>query len=128
MQPAQLNRPRQFAAAIDALPLTIVFNLPLQKGDQPWPNFPAEAVGIDDSVATRLHRRPFGLTRREREVWTLLAFRLTDQEIADRLSISRRTVESHVSHILAKLDVCNRYQAGAAARSLGHAWQRLEDH
>ena len=49
--------------------------------------------------------RGVGLTRREREVLALLSFRQTDQEIADRLAISRRTASSHVAHILEKLAV-----------------------
>jgi len=60
-----------------------------------------------------------GLTRREREVLALLSSRQTDQEIADRLSISRRTASNHVANILEKLDARNRREAGAAAQSLG---------
>ena len=59
--------------------------------------------------------RGVGLTRREREVLALLSVRQTDQEIADRLAISRRTASSHVAHILEKLAVRNRREAGAAA-------------
>jgi DNA-binding CsgD family transcriptional regulator len=59
------------------------------------------------------------LTRREREVLGLLLYRLTDQEIADRLLISRRTASTHVARILAKLGVRNRREAAVAAFSLG---------
>jgi DNA-binding CsgD family transcriptional regulator len=61
--------------------------------------------------------RGVGLTRREREVLALLSVRQTDQEIADRLTISRRTASSHVAHILEKLAVRNRREAGAAAKA-----------
>jgi len=61
--------------------------------------------------------RGVGLTRREREVLALLSVRQTDQEIADRLAISRRTASSHVAHILEKLAVRNRREAGAAAKA-----------
>jgi DNA-binding CsgD family transcriptional regulator len=61
--------------------------------------------------------RRVGLTRREREVLALLTFRQTDQEIADRLAISRRTASSHVANILKKLAVRNRREAGAAAKA-----------
>ena len=45
------------------------------------------------------------LTKREREVLTLLCQRLTDLEIAEQLFISPRTVMTHVSRIIAKLGV-----------------------
>jgi DNA-binding CsgD family transcriptional regulator len=61
----------------------------------------------------------FDLTRREREVLTLLCQRLTDPEIADRLFVGRRTVETHVANILGKLAVPNRREATALAARLG---------
>jgi NarL family two-component system response regulator LiaR len=51
------------------------------------------------------------LTARELEVLTLMVAGLTNPEIADRLTISRATASSHVSHILQKLDVSNRAEA-----------------
>ena len=59
------------------------------------------------------------LTPRELEVLPLLAEGLRNAEIADRLVISPKTVDHHVSSILRKLDVTNRGQAGAAAARLG---------
>lgn len=53
----------------------------------------------------------FGLTDREEEVFHLLARRLSDKEIADELSISARTVNRHVSNLLAKLEVSTRREA-----------------
>ena len=55
------------------------------------------------------------LTRREREVLALLIKGLTNQEIAARLEISYSTAKTHVSHILAKLEVSNRGEAIALA-------------
>jgi predicted ATPase/DNA-binding CsgD family transcriptional regulator len=49
-----------------------------------------------------------GITRREREVWSLVAAHLTNQEIADRLHLSVRTVESHVSSLIGKLQLADR--------------------
>jgi DNA-binding CsgD family transcriptional regulator len=48
------------------------------------------------------------LTSREREIADLVATGLTNQEIASRLFLSRRTVESHVARIFTKLDVRSR--------------------
>ncbi|MEU4426057.1 LuxR C-terminal-related transcriptional regulator [Actinoplanes sp. NPDC024001] len=58
------------------------------------------------------------LTRRECEVAVLVADGLTNQQIADRLVIGRRTANTHVEHILTKLDFTSRTQiaAWAAAR------------
>ena len=51
------------------------------------------------------------LMPREREVLELLTDSHTDQEIADALVLSVRTVESHVAHILQKLGARNRREA-----------------
>jgi DNA-binding CsgD family transcriptional regulator len=56
---------------------------------------------------------PAGLTAREVEVLRLVAAGLTNAEIADRLSLSVRTVTTHLTHIYTKLDVSTR---GAAIR------------
>jgi DNA-binding CsgD family transcriptional regulator/tetratricopeptide (TPR) repeat protein len=58
--------------------------------------------------------QPFGLTRREAEVAELLTQGLTDSEIAERLVISRRTAEHHVSAVLAKVGVDSRRDLAAA--------------
>lgn len=59
------------------------------------------------------------LTQREIEVLYHVARGFTDQEIADQLYLSRRTVSSHVSSILGKLAVSNRRDAVAAAFRIG---------
>ncbi len=55
------------------------------------------------------------LTRREREVLQLIAVGCSNQEIADRLYISVRTVKSHVTNIFTKLDLASRAAAVAYA-------------
>jgi DNA-binding CsgD family transcriptional regulator/tetratricopeptide (TPR) repeat protein len=54
---------------------------------------------------------PAGLTAREAEVLTHLAEGLTNAQIAERLVLSQRTVDHHVSSVLAKFGVDNRADA-----------------
>ncbi len=67
--------------------------------------------------ATRAH--PLGLTRREREVLDLICARHTNAEIAGKLFISVKTVDHHVSAVLAKLDAPTRRAAATRAAKLG---------
>jgi DNA-binding CsgD family transcriptional regulator/tetratricopeptide (TPR) repeat protein len=62
---------------------------------------------------------PAGLTERQVDVLTELARGLTNAEIADRLVVSVRTVDHHVSAVLGKLGVSSRREAAATARALG---------
>ena len=68
-------------------------------------------------------RRPENrsLTDREVEVLRLVAQGHSNQEIAHQLTISEATVRTHVSNILAKLDLCSRTQAALYALRQGHA-------
>jgi DNA-binding CsgD family transcriptional regulator/tetratricopeptide (TPR) repeat protein len=52
--------------------------------------------------------RVLGVTVREHEVLTLVAAKLTNREISDQLVVSRRTVDTHVSNLLAKTGQPNR--------------------
>ena len=69
---------------------------------------------------------PFGLTNRQMEIlrllivahlrWACNAEKLTNGQIAERLTISAKTVDHHVSAILAKLAVASRAEAADVAR------------
>ncbi|MDL4774614.1 LuxR C-terminal-related transcriptional regulator [Actinomadura xylanilytica] len=59
------------------------------------------------------------LTRREAEVAGLVAEGLPNREIAERLGIAKRTADSHVEHILAKLGFASRIQIAVWAERRG---------
>jgi two-component system, NarL family, response regulator LiaR len=59
------------------------------------------------------------LTTRELEIFALLASGETNQQIADKLSLSTHTIRNHVKNILAKLQLDNRIQAAAHAVRTG---------
>jgi NarL family two-component system response regulator LiaR len=84
-----------------------------------------EAV-IHPRIATRLIHElsgarsetlnPFAeLTEREMEVLRLIAAGMANQEIAERLVVSEKTVKGHVSNILGKLHLADRTQAAVFA-------------
>lgn len=58
---------------------------------------------------------PFDLTMRELDIITLVAVGLSNAAIAERLSLSTRTVTTHVEHIMQKLGAASRTAAAAAA-------------
>jgi len=62
---------------------------------------------------------PLGLTRREREVLGLICAGHTNAEIATKLFISAKTVDHHVSAVLAKLGTPTRQAAATRAAQLG---------
>ena len=63
-----------------------------------------------------------GVSEREAEVLALVGEHLTNAEIAGRLFISVRTVESHVSSLLRKLEVTDRRALADLAAALAGRW------
>lgn len=64
---------------------------------------------------------PAELTRRQREVSTLIQEGLQNREIAERLGISLHTVRRHVEALLKRLDVPTRSSAAVLLRQVEHA-------
>jgi DNA-binding CsgD family transcriptional regulator/tetratricopeptide (TPR) repeat protein len=75
------------------------------------------SIPVGARSSTRAH--PSGLTRRESEVLELIARGGTNADIAESLFISQKTVDHHVSAILAKLGTSTRVEAAAEAGRLG---------
>lgn len=82
-------------------------------------------VQLSPKAAARLIREvrapesPEVLTERETEVLRLLAKGLSNKEIAQTLVIGEKTVKTHVSNILSKLNVSSRTQAALYAARIG---------
>jgi DNA-binding CsgD family transcriptional regulator/tetratricopeptide (TPR) repeat protein len=73
---------------------------------------------IPQGPRSETRANPAGLTNRQVEVLGLMAQGLSNGEIADRLYISKKTTEHHVSAVLAKLGATTRAKAIARAESL----------
>ena len=95
---------QQVLAAFDSLAVLAAARIPSQDSK-------GGVVGPDTRAET--------LTNREIDVLILLAERLSDKEIAQRLVLSPETIKKHTAHIYRKLGVDNRRAAAAQARRLG---------
>jgi DNA-binding NarL/FixJ family response regulator len=98
---------RLLAAELEALARRARIELPVASSQ---PHDPAQQLPDEPD--------PFRLTRREREVLTLVSEGRTNRQIAERLYISDKTASVHVSNILTKLGVTNRGEAAAVAHRL----------
>lgn len=85
----------------------------------------AGQVQLSPKAAARLMREvrapesPESLTERETEVLRLVASGMSNKEIAQALVIGEKTVKTHVSNILSKLNVASRTQAALYAARIG---------
>jgi DNA-binding NarL/FixJ family response regulator len=85
----------------------------------------AGQVQLSPKAAARLMKEvrapenPEPLTERETEVLRLLAQGFSNKEIAQQLVIGEKTVKTHVSNILSKLNVVSRTQAALYAARIG---------
>lgn len=82
------------------------------------PEVAAYLLDIDEDIAagSSIER----LTPREREVVNLIARGYSYRETANRLSISVKTLESHMGHIFEKLSVASRHELAALAYEEGY--------
>jgi DNA-binding CsgD family transcriptional regulator len=85
----------------------------------------AGARGLARGPRPATKANPLGLTPRQYEILLLLAAGLRNTEIADRLSTTAKTVDHHVSAVLAKLAVRSRAEAVSRAHQLGMIPQAL---
>ncbi len=67
----------------------------------------------------RMTEEPVKLTKREVEVLSLVIEGHPSKEVADKLFVSKRTVDFHLANIYDKLQVTNRVQAFRQATRLG---------
>ena len=91
---------------------------------------PAIARKVLDRLTTSGHEMrgavsPQDLSEREMEVLKLAATGISNQEIAKRLFLSRRTVQAHLVNIFRKLDVGSRTEA--ILQALRRGWFSLDD-
>lgn len=83
-------------------------------------------LSAGDAVAAAMSRRPSwrpatgwgSLTPAERDVVALVADGLTNQQVAERLVISRRTVQTHLTHVFAKLGIRSRTELASMAAAI----------
>jgi non-specific serine/threonine protein kinase len=78
----------------------------------------AVAYALSKEDAATADKPPPSLTRREREVATLVAQGCTNRQIATRLFVSERTVETHVANALSKLNLHSRKQVASRLDTL----------
>ncbi|MFN2465470.1 MAG: LuxR C-terminal-related transcriptional regulator, partial [Candidatus Dormibacteria bacterium] len=81
--------------------------------EEVWARFPP--------AGQRTARAPAALSKRELEVAGLVASGMTSRAIAEKLFLSERTVETHLTHIMTKLSVNSRAQVAAWVASRGAA-------
>jgi DNA-binding NarL/FixJ family response regulator len=95
---------------LDARPLATVVRRRLRElGVTRIPRGPVDETRIN----------PAGLTARQVDVLRLLGQGYTNAQIASRLVVSVRTVDSHVAAVLGKLGAASRHEAASRAAELG---------
>jgi two-component system, NarL family, response regulator LiaR len=116
VEPAELARAVRSACVDEAMidPTVAARLLHTLSSERP-PAGPAGALTDDDGDG----RGAAHLTRRERQVWELIALGRSNKRIALELGVAEKTVKTHVGHLLAKLGVADRTQAALLAVQRG---------
>lgn len=104
---------------IEAVQEVLAGRLAVPRGLTPFGSA-AEAYRSRETPQRRIgsQQDPFGLTRRQRDVLTLLADGLSNREIAQALHIAEPTAKIHVSALMRTLNVRNRTEAAVLAKDL----------
>ncbi|MFO8036695.1 MAG: response regulator transcription factor [Anaerolineales bacterium] len=114
--------------ATSYLPKTVGLNELLEalrktnRGESVLP--PSVASIVVRHLSGQLDRKEEPLTDREIDVLTLAAKGLTNKDIAQKLHLSPRTIEAHLTHIYKKLEVGSRTEAAMLAQKKG--WISLD--
>jgi len=91
------------------------------------PGIAKRVLGYFSAARTTVPSRVFPeLSERERELLALIARGRSNQEIADQLGLTLKTVRNHVSNIFSKLQVADRAQAVLRAREAGLGYSETE--
>ena len=112
--PAQALTLLASEASEDVLAAIVILDRTGAVGLLPFARARLRGLGVASVPRGRTRRtraNPAGLTDRQFEVLRLMAANLSNQAIADRLVLSRKTVEHHVGAVLAKLGAASRAEA-----------------
>jgi DNA-binding NarL/FixJ family response regulator len=113
-----LREPRPYRPAFDGDAAVATIREEVRKG-----RLDGDAVtAVLTAAGHRVRRRaalPAGLTRREVDILVLLARGFSNPQIASTLTISRKTVSSHLEHVYTKLGVTTRTEAALFAMQHG---------
>jgi DNA-binding NarL/FixJ family response regulator len=95
----------------------------LQEGETAWDLFVSEVRAFlgDDAQAPSSLADLSELSEREREVLELVAAGMSNEQIAQRLFLSTRTVERHLSNVYGKLRLSGKSARAAAAARFSRA-------
>ena len=116
-----LRQPRPHRAAFDAGAAQDTMRNEVRAGRLDGDVVNAVLAAVAGNRVRRRAELPGGLTRREAEILVHLAHGRSNPGIAAALSLSRKTVSSHLEHIYLKLDVRTRTEAALFAMKHGLA-------